>query len=58
MSGIDIAPAFVAIARGHTPEGDFRLGDTQSLPWADHTFDLVTGFNAFFYAEDLVEALR
>jgi SAM-dependent methyltransferase len=58
VAGIDITPAFVAIARGHTPEGDFRLGDLQSLPWPDATFDAVTGFNAFFYAEDLPAALR
>ena len=58
VSGIDITPAFVAIARAHTSEGDFRLGDLQSLPWADDTFDVVTGFNSFFYAADLGEALR
>jgi SAM-dependent methyltransferase len=58
VSGIDITPTFVAIARGHTPEGDFRLGDLQALPWADDTFDVVTGFNSFFYADDLAAALR
>ena len=58
VSGIDITPAFVATARGHTPEGDFRLGDMQSLPWADDLFDVVTGFNSFFYAEDPAQALR
>ena len=49
VSGIDITPTFVAIA---------RLGDLQALPWADDTFDVVTGFNSFFYAEDLGAALR
>jgi SAM-dependent methyltransferase len=58
VSGIDITPAFVEIARGHTPDGDFRLGDLQSLPWPRDTFDAVTGFNSFFYAENLGEALR
>jgi ubiquinone/menaquinone biosynthesis C-methylase UbiE len=58
VSGIDITPAFVTIARRHTPDGDFRLGDMQSLPWADGAFDAITGFNAFFYAEDLGAALR
>ena len=32
VSGIDITPAFVAIAGSHTPQGDFRLGDLQELP--------------------------
>jgi len=58
VSGIDITPAFIAIARGHSPDGDFRLGDLQSLPWPDDTFDVVTGFNSFFYAEDVGDALR
>lgn len=58
VSGIDITPTFIAIARGHTPAGDFRLGDLQALPWADDTFDVVTGFNSFFYAEHLAAALR
>jgi SAM-dependent methyltransferase len=30
----------------------------QALPYDDDTFDLVTGFNSFFFATDLVEALR
>jgi SAM-dependent methyltransferase len=30
----------------------------EALPWPDHTFDLVTGFNAFFFANDIVAALR
>ena len=58
ISGIDITPAFVTIAARQTPEGDFRLGDLQSLPWTDDAFDVVTGFNTFFYAEDLGAALR
>jgi SAM-dependent methyltransferase len=58
VSGVDITPTFITIARGHTPKGDFRLGDLQVLPWADDTFDVITGFNSFFYAEDLGQALR
>jgi SAM-dependent methyltransferase len=58
VSGIDVTPAFVTIAREQTPEGDFRLGDLQMLPWADDTFDVVNGFNSFFYADDLSQALR
>jgi SAM-dependent methyltransferase len=58
VSGIDITPTFITIARGHTPEGDIRLGDLQALPWPDETYDVVTGFNSFFYAEDLGQAMR
>jgi SAM-dependent methyltransferase len=58
VAGIDITPPFVALACAHVPEGDIRLGDLQALPWPDGTFDVVTGFNTFFYAERLDEALR
>jgi SAM-dependent methyltransferase len=30
----------------------------EDLPWPDNTFDVVTGFNAFQYAADVVNALR
>ena len=30
----------------------------EALPYDDDTFDLVTGFNSFFFADDIVAALR
>jgi SAM-dependent methyltransferase len=30
----------------------------EELPWEDESFDLVTGFNSFFFANDMVAALR
>jgi SAM-dependent methyltransferase len=30
----------------------------QHLPWRDGAFDLVAGFNSFFFAEDMVAAVR
>jgi SAM-dependent methyltransferase len=30
----------------------------ERLPWDDNSFDLVTGFNSFFFANDMVAALR
>jgi len=50
VAGVDAAEALIAIARERTPEGDFRTGDLEALPFADGAFDLVTGFNAFQYA--------
>jgi SAM-dependent methyltransferase len=58
VSGIDAAEALLAIARERTPAGDFRQGDIEALPFADDSFDLVTGFNAFQYAGDPAQALR
>jgi SAM-dependent methyltransferase len=39
-------------------EADLRVGDMQRLPYDDDTFDLVTGFNSFFFADDMTAALR
>ena len=39
-------------------DADLRVGDMEALPYDDDTFDLVTGFNAFFFADDIVAALR
>jgi SAM-dependent methyltransferase len=58
VSGIDASEALVALARDRVPEADVRVGDMEALPYDDATFDLVTGFNSFFFASDLVGALR
>src|SRR5947208_11011986 len=39
VNGLDAAPALVAIARERVPDGDFRVGDLEALPYADDTFD-------------------
>jgi SAM-dependent methyltransferase len=56
--GLDAAEVSLSIARERTPQGDFRVGEMEDLPWADNTFDVVTGFNAFQYAADVLNALR
>lgn len=58
VSGLDATAAFVEIARQRVPDGDFRVGDMETLPWATDSFDVVTGFNSFFIAADMVNALR
>jgi SAM-dependent methyltransferase len=58
VAGIDATPELLAIARERNPGADLRHGDLQFLPWDDGTFDVVTGFNAFFYAADIVAAFR
>ena len=56
--GIDASEALLDLARKRLTEADLRHGDMQVLPFEDDSFDLVTGFNSFFYAEDMVRALR
>ena len=58
ISGLDAAEALLAIARQRAPEGDFRHGDMEELPFADQSFDVVTGFNSFQYAANPANALK
>ena len=57
VAGLDATASFVEIARERNPDGDFRVGDMEDLPWPDDSFDVVTGFNSFFIAVDMVKAL-
>jgi SAM-dependent methyltransferase len=57
-SGVDASEALLALARQRVPDADLRAGDMEALPYGDDTFDLVTGFNAFFFANDIVTAVR
>ncbi len=56
--GIDASERLVALARTRLPDVDVRVGEMEDLPYDDATFDLVTGFNSFFFANDMVAALR
>jgi SAM-dependent methyltransferase len=56
--GLDAAEALVEIARARVPDAGVRTGDMQFLPYEDDSFDLVTGFNSFFFAADMTAALR
>jgi SAM-dependent methyltransferase len=55
--GIDASETLTAFARGRLPDADLRVGEMEQLPWDDDTFDVVTGFNSFFFATDMVAAL-
>jgi len=56
--GIDASEALVELARERLPDADLRIGEMESLPYDDDTFDLVTGFNSFFFADDIDAAVR
>jgi SAM-dependent methyltransferase len=58
VTGLDAAPDSVEMAHERLPEGDFRIGDMESLPWPDDSFDAVTGFNSFPFAANPVAALK
>jgi SAM-dependent methyltransferase len=58
VSGLDAAEALIELARERVPEADLRVGDMQFMPFEDDSFDVVTGFNSFFFAADMTAALR
>ena len=57
VTGIDATPALLSIARRRSPAARIDQGDIEALPYADASFDLVTGFNSFQYSGDPVRAL-
>jgi ubiquinone/menaquinone biosynthesis C-methylase UbiE len=57
-AGIDASAALAEIAAERAPDADIRVGDFETLPWPDRTFDVVTGFSTFQFADDHVAALR
>jgi SAM-dependent methyltransferase len=56
--GLDASRELLQIACERVPEADLCQGDLQQLPYPDDRFDAVTGFNSFFFADDMVAALR
>jgi SAM-dependent methyltransferase len=57
VAGVDITPELLAIARERAPAGDFREAGMDELPFADASFDAVTGVNGFQFALDPPTAL-
>lgn len=52
VTGVDIVPALLEIARERTPDGTFVQGEMDALPFADEEFDVVTSVNGFQFALD------
>src|SRR6185295_17978082 len=57
VTGIDAASGLLEIARERNPGITFLEEDLEALPFADNTFDVVTGFNSFQYAGNFENAL-
>jgi SAM-dependent methyltransferase len=52
VNGLDAAVGLLAIARQRVPDGDFRVGDLEALPYADGVFDAVLVANVLPYVAD------
>jgi SAM-dependent methyltransferase len=57
VAGIDASANLVAIARRRLPGGRIEVGEMEELPFADRSFDVVTGINSFQFSGDPVRAL-
>lgn len=57
VAGLDASAPSIALASARVPQGDFRVGDMEQLPWPAGTFDAVTGFNSFQFARHPATAL-
>lgn len=55
--GIDAAPGLLEVARRRNPQNNFMEEDLEAMPFADNSFDIVTGFNSFQFAGDFTNAL-
>jgi SAM-dependent methyltransferase len=57
VTGIDITPELLAIARERVPAAVFVEGGMDRLPFPDSHFDAAVGFNAFPFADDPATAV-
>lgn len=58
VKGLDASETELVIARERVPSGDFLCGEMEELPYGDASFDVVTGFSSFQFAQDPLNALR
>lgn len=52
VTGVDLNPAMLGVARRIAPEIGWRQGDAAALPFHDHAFDVVTCQAAIFFFPD------
>lgn len=57
ITGVDLNPAMLAVARRIAPEIDWRQGDVAALPFGEDVFDVVTCQAAIFFFPDPTAAL-
>jgi SAM-dependent methyltransferase len=57
ITGLDASENFVAIAQERLPGASIKVGEMEELPFADASFDIVTGINSFQFAGDMIRAL-
>ena len=57
VSGLDAAEGMIERARKQVPEGDFRVGNLENLPFDDNAFDAVVALDSVQFVENKVSAI-
>jgi SAM-dependent methyltransferase len=58
LTGLDVSPAMIAKARALAPDIAWHEGNAMTLPFADHSFDLVLSQQMLQFVPDRAAALR
>src|SRR5436305_4803923 len=58
VTGIDITPELIEIARERLPGANFIVGAMDDLPFENQSFDAAVGFNSFQFAAQPTQAVR
>lgn len=57
VSGLDPTASFIDLAKEKHPDGDYRVGFAESLPYPDEFFDVVVSYVVLLDVEDYVRAI-
>jgi len=58
VTGIDVAPEMIEVARSAIPDCTFQVADAHDLPFDDGTFDVVAAMATLEFLPDPVAAIR
>jgi ubiquinone/menaquinone biosynthesis C-methylase UbiE len=58
VAGLDVNPEMISAARQFVPEGDFRQGIVEDVPYPDNSFDLVFFGLVLHEADEPLKALQ
>jgi SAM-dependent methyltransferase len=58
VSGLDASDALITIAQERVPQGDFRIGDLEALPYGERVFDAIIAALSVQYTSNPIAALR